>query len=165
VSKELIQATERELAVWPGSSFDVLPTGGKHGRLAIKYNDQSRLVIIAQTPSDNRAVPNHLAVVRRMLREMGARKAKNIVGQPAPEQPRQAAEQPQQTLADIGTIIMQSKKIPAILRAIEDLRFGEMLEFAQLLSETAVSMNLRRGRAQDWAMMLQSVAENRDTDQ
>ena len=161
MSKELIKATEREISLWEGASFDVLEDGGKHGRLAIKYNDQSRLVIMAKTPSDHRAVPNHLSVVRKQLRDMGAQKAKNIVSQPSVPvaqdiKPMQATHKP---LAEIGTIMNQSKKIPSILRAIEDLRYSEMLEFAAMLSDAAVSMNLRRSRPHDWAAMLQAVVE------
>lgn len=161
MSKELINATERELSDWPGSSFDVLPDGGKHARMAIKYNDQSRLVVFAHTPSDNRAVPNHLAVVRKQLRDMGAQKAKFIVEQPKPKTPRSApvaaTQKPFTELEEI--MAAPAKKIENIMNAVQSLTYREMLELSEALSSVATAQHLRRTDVHGWARMLQRASE------
>lgn len=159
MSKELIAATVKELAQWPGCTMRE-ETPGKHGKLVLGFNDQSRLCVMSMTPSDSRAVPNHLAIVRKLLRDMGASKAPVIVGKPQADRPERpfipATTKP---FVELETIMSDTKKIDAILTGIANLKYGEMLEFASLLSDAAVSNNLRRNRPQEWATMLHAVSE------
>jgi hypothetical protein len=88
---------------------------------------------------------------------MGASKYNPVVSTPRPfMQHVPAAQQPFKALE---TIMKPTNKIEAIFSAIGDLRYGEMLFLAQKLSENAVSMNLRRNRPNDWAMLLQDGVE------
>jgi hypothetical protein len=52
-----------------------------------------------------------------------------------------------------------SNKIEAIFVSISDLRYGEMLDFAEILAGAAIELKLRRSVAADWANMLQAVIE------
>ena len=74
MSKELLAATVKELEEWPGTSFEE-ESQGKHRKRILRYKDETRLVVFSNTPSDQRALPNHIALVRRELRGMGALKA------------------------------------------------------------------------------------------
>lgn len=160
MSKELIAATERELADWLDCSM-TQEAQGKHGKIILRYKDQSRMVIVANTPSDHRAVPNHLAIVRRELRGMGATKARVIVGQPKAERPFKPHVPATQTpFKELDIAMKPSNKIEAIFASIADLRYGEMLQFAEILSNAAVDENLRRSVPNDWARMLQAVIDD-----
>lgn len=170
MSKELIAATQRELGDWPGATMTQEPNG-KHGKLVLHYNDQSRLVIMALTPSDSRAIPNHLGIVRRELRSMGAQKAKIIVGKPKEERPHKPMQPATaKPMKELETIMSEAPKAPVnagqkinrILASVADLRYGEMLEFAALLSQAAIETKLQRNRPHDWARMFQMLAEGAD---
>jgi len=157
MSKELIAATKQELEGWPdtGVTEDVQ---GKHRKLVLSYKEQSRFVVIAATPSDRRALANHIAVVRRELRGMGASKH-----QPAPKpfKPFVVATQP--LIIEKETPMKQTNKIESIFTAIGELRYGEMILLAELLSSVAGDMKLRRSRPTDWAKMLHSIADSANT--
>lgn len=162
MSKELLAATERELADWPGVTMTQEPDGGKHSRVILHYKGQSRLVIVAKTPSDVRALPNHLALVRRELRALGAEKARVIVGKPKEERPFKphvpATHKPLEVLEQIVTQPKKTEdKFRAIFTAINDLRYGEMMQFAAILADGAVATNLKRRDIHGWAHMLQFV--------
>ncbi|MBF5091321.1 hypothetical protein F1640_15140 [Novosphingobium sp. NBM11] len=160
MSKELIAATEREIADWHGVTMTHEPDGGKHGRISLHYAGNSRLVIIAKTPGDHRALPNHLAIVRRELRALGAEKARIVVGKPKAERPfKPLIPATHKPLEALETVIMQTKnteqKFKAIFDGIEDLRYGEMLHFADLLRKASIAMKLRRSEVHSWARTLQ----------
>lgn len=164
MSKELLAATERELADWPGSTMQVEQDGGKHGRITLHYGGQSRLIIIAKSPSDVRAVPNHIAIVRRELRGMGAERARVVVGKSKPERPFvPATHKPLEALEQIVTQPKKTAdKFQAIFDAIGDLRYGEMIDFAAQLAEAAVEMKLRRSEPLSWARTLQFAIDLRE---
>ena len=160
MSKELLAATERELSDWPGATMTHEKDGGKHGRISLHYGGESRLVIIAKTPGDHRALPNHLAIVRRELRALGAEKAHIVVGKPKAERPfKPHVPTTHKPLEALEIVIMQPKnaeqKFKVIFDAIEDLRYGEMLEFADRLREAAICTKLRRSEVHSWARTLQ----------
>jgi len=70
------EATERELARWPGVTAE-REFRGVHLALVISLGARSRSVIYAATPSDGaRGLQNHLAVLRRMLKAIGAEKVR-----------------------------------------------------------------------------------------
>jgi hypothetical protein len=159
MSKELIAATERELQDWPGTNM-TQDQQGTHGKIVLHFSGQSRLVVISCTPSDHRAVPNHLAVVRRELRNMGAQKAHVVVGKPKAERPIKAFKPVTQApFKELELTMKPSNKIEAIFVSISDLRYGEMLDFAEILAGAAIELKLRRSVAADWANMLQAVIE------
>lgn len=155
MSKELIEATAQELKGWADTSFTE-EAQGKHRKLMLRYKDQTRLVVIASTPGDRRALANHLAVVRRELRGMGATKH-----QPKPFKPFVPATQP--LIIEKEKPMTRDNKIEAIFKSIGDLRYGEMILLAELLSSQASTMKLRRSYAGDWAKMLHSIAESAST--
>lgn len=72
--RDYISATERELAEWPGATYEQAPSG-KHVALTVRYRGMSRKVIIPRSPSDGaRGVQNHLATMRRELNSLGAKR-------------------------------------------------------------------------------------------
>ncbi|NBC37326.1 hypothetical protein GTZ99_12275 [Novosphingobium sp. FSY-8] len=164
MSKELITVTERELQGWPGASMTLAPQG-KHSKMVLQFKDQTRMVVIATTPSDCRAVPNHLAVVRRELRAMGAERHHPTPAKPKPERAFKPHIPAYQTpFKELDQTMTQQnakpvKKIEAIFAAIADLRYAEMLEFSGLLSSAAVSTDLKRRDVHGWAKMLQSAID------
>lgn len=162
--KEYVNATVRELEEWPDTSMTQEPQG-KHSKLVLHYKDQSRLIVMATTPSDARGLQNHIATVRRELRGMGASKRHVIVGKPKAERPfkpHQPATQAPFKELEI-TMAEQPKtaeqKFTQILTAISDLRYGEMLRFADALSAAAIETKMQRNRPHDWARMLQALIE------
>jgi len=50
-----------------------------------------------------------------------------------------------------------------IFKSIGDLRYGEMILLAELLSSAASDMKLRRSYSGDWAKMLHSIADSAKT--
>lgn len=168
MGKELIAATEKEIADWPGVTM-TQEADGKHSKIVLHYGSQSRLVVVAKTPGDFRALPNHLATVRRELRALGAEKARVIVGKPKAERPfKPHVPATHKPLEALDQIVTQPKKtadkFKAIFDAIEDLRYGEMLQFAAALADGAIATNLRRRDVHGWAQMLQFVSEARSQD-
>lgn len=155
MNKEILAATERELSEWPGVTM-TQESQGKHGRVILHFGGQSRIVVVANTPSDHRALPNHIATMRRELRGLGAVKNAVVVGKPKAERPFKAPEPAtQQPFKELEQVMSQPKKIATIFRAIEELRYSEMLEFAGMLAEAATETKLRRGFAHSWAQTLQ----------
>lgn len=154
MSKELIAATKQEVEGWPDTSVSE-EAQGKHRKLVLSYKDQSRFVIIANTPSDRRALANHIAVVRRELRGMGASKH-----QPAPKAIRGFVPATQNIIIEKEVIMKQTNKIEAIFQSIGELRYGEMILLADLLASVASDMKMRRSHASDWAKMLHSIADS-----
>lgn len=63
------KARQRELAKWPGARAETT-AGGSHLKVHIHLEGQSRLVVTCVSPSDRRGIHNHIAIVRRALREM-----------------------------------------------------------------------------------------------
>lgn len=166
MSKELIAATERELLEWTGVSM-TQETTGKHSKIILHYGNQTRLVVISKTPGDFRALPNHLATVRRELRALGATKARVIVGKPKAERPfKPHTPATHKPLEELEYIVTQPKKtadkFKAIFEAINDLRYAEMMQFAEILADHAVETNLKRRDIHGWARMFQSVAPSPD---
>jgi hypothetical protein len=151
MNKELYTATVKELENWPGVTLTE-EQGKGHCKAFLHFNGQSRMVIVSNTPSDVRALPNHIALVRRELRGMGAEKAHVVVGEPKTRAPH---------LSIITEEIPMSRenKIDAILKQISDLRYSEMIEFAALLRDVATVTNMRRGHALSWANMLQTAVD------
>ena len=157
MSKELIAATKQELESWPDTSM-AEDVQGKHRKLILSYKDQSRLVVISCTPGDRRALANHISVVRRELRGMGASKHQPV---PKPFKPFVPATQP--IIIEREIPVKQTNKIEAIFTAIGDLRYGEMILLAELFSSVAGDMKLRRSYPNDWAKMLHSIADSANT--
>ena len=142
---------------WPDTSM-VEEVQGKHRKIVLSYKDQSRLVVMANTPSDKRALPNHIATGRRELRGMGAAKRHPQVT-PKPERAfKPFAPAVQKPFEGLEVIMKPTNKIEAIFSAIGDLRYGEMLALSQLLSAAASDAKMRRSVPNDWAKVLHSVA-------
>lgn len=165
MSKELIAATERELSDWPGVTM-TQEADGKHSKIVLHYGSQSRLVVVAKTPGDFRALPNHLATVRRELRALGAEKARVIVGKPKAERPfKPHVPATHKPLEALDQIVTQPKKtadkFKAIFDAIEDLRYGEMIEFCNNMANAANVVGLTRSKPHSWAGMFQEILDER----
>lgn len=165
MNKEFLAATQRELSDWPGVTMTE-ETQGKHCRAILHFAGQSRIVVVANTPSDMRALPNHLATMRRELRGMGAEKARIVVGKPKTERPfKPHVPATQEPFAALEPTVIQPKKTTdkfrAIFDAIEDLRYGEMLAFSATLADAAIATNLKRRDVHGWAGMFQCVLDTR----
>lgn len=164
MSKELLAATERELTDWIGCTMTQEPDGGKHSRIVLHHGGQSRLVIIAKTPSDVRALPNHIALVRRELRALGAEKHRVIVGSPKADRPiKTHIPATQKPFVELEPIMAAPKntadKFKAIFDAIADLRYGEMIEFAEGMRDVATNIGLKRSCPHSWAKTLQCALD------
>ena len=65
---------DRELSAWPGVQWE-RDESGKHLALRLTYAGESRKVHYPFTPSDKWRGPlNHVQDIRRVLRELGARR-------------------------------------------------------------------------------------------
>ena len=164
MSKELLAATVKELRDWP----DVTMTEeqqGKHRKVTLSYKNQNRLVVFANTPSDQRALPNHLALVRRELRGLGAIKSHpQAVKIERLFRPYVPATQTSFANLEI-TPMKPNNKIEAIFTLVNDLRYGEMLTLAGILRDAATDIGLRRSFESDWAKMLHSIAATKPAEQ
>ena len=68
------ELADRELSAWPGVQWE-RGEGGKHLALRLTYAGESRKVHYPLTPSDKGRGPlNHINDIRRILRELGARR-------------------------------------------------------------------------------------------
>jgi len=169
MNKEMRNATLKELESWP----DVTMTeedGGKYTKATLHYNGESRLVVVANTPSDARALPNHIATVRREIRALGAERKHIVVGNKA-KKPKKAPVNPvlREVPKSMEKPMSREQKIEAIFKSIGDLRYSEMLTLAGFLRDVATEENLQRGRPASWANMLQAAVDvqtvkPRDTD-
>lgn len=153
MNREMRQATERELEDWPGVTFSE-EQGKNHTKVILAYKGQTRLVVASSTPSDVRAIPNHLTILRREIRALGAERKHVVVTAKAPVDPA-----PLQLVKE-KIIMSQKPKIDQIFDLIGDLRYSEMLDFAERLSVYATANNLRRGRPASWADMLHKAASD-----
>lgn len=161
MNKQYLAETRREIEAWEGVTI-TQEEGSKHGRVVLHYGNESRFVVVSNTPSDALGIKNHIALVRRILKQMGAAKA-------APQISAAQREKPVRLVPPVETPPPKSEQpimatnsnnpIDAIFTSIERLRYSEMLEFATILSETAIAGNMRRNRINEWAQMLQSAAE------
>jgi hypothetical protein len=153
MNKDMRQATERELEDWPGVTFTE-ETGKNHTKVTLHYEGQTRLVIAASTPSDHRAIPNHLAIVRKEIRALGAERKHIVIGAKAQPEPA--------TLKIVKEPAMSHKsKTDQIFDLIGDLRYAEMLTLAEYLRDVATTENLRRGSSASWAKMLHEAVKAR----
>lgn len=152
MNKEMENATVRELTDWPGVTWTE-ENGGKHGKLILSYRGETRMIVVAHTPSDQRAVPNHLAAIRRELRALGAEKKH------APPPKAAKATPPVMEQLKEAVLPKSTNKIELIFSQIGELRYSEMLELAGYLRDVATEKNLQRGRPQSWATMLQAAVE------
>lgn len=168
MNKQYLAETRREIEAWEGVTI-TQEEGGKHGRVTLHYGGESRFVVVSNTPSDALGIKNHIALVRRILKQMGAVKAlpasnqntretKKPVRVAMPTEPAPVRENPFLKLEQ-PVMATQNNPIDAIFASIERLRYSEMLEFASILSITAVHVNMRRNRVNEWAEMLQAAAE------
>jgi hypothetical protein len=74
--KDTLNPLIEELRCWPDVDWDVIPKGsGKHPKLAVFFGAQRRKMPVALTPSDRRTALNSVSDLRKMLREIGARRA------------------------------------------------------------------------------------------
>jgi len=72
-----------------------------------------------------------------------------------------ATQQPFKTLEPIMTQPKKTAdKFRAIFDAIEDLRYGEMIQFCEGLSNAAVGTNLVRSKPHSWAAMMQDILDS-----
>lgn len=165
MNKHYLAETQREIVDWPGTTI-TQENAGKHGRIILHYKGESRIVVVSNTPSDARAIKNHIATVRRELRGLGASKT---VVQSSPHQrdrntpirialPVQSAPVPTNPFENLERPVMSSSNIDVIFSSIEKLRYSEMLEFASILSSAACQEKLRRSHVQDWARTMQAAA-------
>ena len=165
MNKQFLAETNREIADWPDVSISQ-ENAGKHGRIILHYKGESRIVVVANTPGDVRAIKNHIAIVRRELRGMGASKTvapvslvqrernkPNRIAVPTGEAPVQ--RNPFEALEAKN---MNSNAIDAIFTQIEKLRYAEMLEFAAILSHAACANKLVRSNIAGWAQVLHNAA-------
>jgi hypothetical protein len=157
MNKEMRAPTIRELEDWPGVTMTE-EDGGKHAKAVLHFNGQSRVVIVSKTPSDARALPNHLATVRREIRALGAERAHVLAGA------KQKTEPPANPVLtaipkSMEAFMSREAKQEAIFRSIGDLRYSEMLSLAEFLRDVATEMNLRRGNPHSWAQMLQAAVD------
>lgn len=150
-NKAYLEATRKELESWPDTSLEIDNTG-KHNKVTLHYKGQSHFVIMAATPSDARGLQNHIATVRRTLRGLGA--AKYVA--PPREAIKPAQHKPFQELENMTQ--PQVKKIESILQAISELRYGEMLQLAEVLADAAVVQRLKRSDVAGWATLLHGVS-------
>lgn len=74
--KEYHQAAEREIRKWPGAAITER-TRGKHCRVYLSYNGNTRFVVHPASPSDIRGVPRHVSDIKRQLALMGAKRENN----------------------------------------------------------------------------------------
>lgn len=156
MNKELRNATARELESWPGVTMTE-EEGSKHGKLTLHYKGESRLVVVSNTPSDSRALPNHIALVRREIRALGAERAHIASGPKA----RGSVANPVMSANHIfeeKTMTREAKQ-ESIFKSIGDLRYSEMLTLAEFLRDVATESNLQRGNPQSWARMLQMAVD------
>lgn len=156
MNKELRNATTRELESWPGVTMTE-DEGGKHGKLTLHYKGESRLVVVSNTPSDSRALPNHIALVRREIRALGAERAHIASGpkmQGSVANPVMRADH----ICKEKTMTREAKQ-ESIFKSIGDLRYSEMLALAEFLRDVATESNLQRGNPQSWAKMLQMAVD------
>lgn len=154
MNKELRAATEKELQDWPGVTFEE-EDGGKHTKLILKYRGETRFVVVSRTPSDVRAVPNHLTVLRKEIRALGAQRKHVVVGKKEPPANPVLREVPK----SMEKPMSREAKQEAIFKGIGDLRYAEMLDLAEFLRDVATETNLRRGNPHSWAKMLQAAVD------
>ena len=152
MNKEMRQATERELQDWPGVTFTE-ETGKNHTKVILAFEGKTKMIVAASTPSDVRALPNHLALVRREIRALGAERKHIIVGDKT-----KPVSQPV-SLPTKESAVSHKTKTDQIFDLIGDLRYAEMLSLAKFLSDMAVGANLQRGRIDSWAKMLHAATQ------
>ena len=157
MNKEMRQATERELEDWPGVTFTE-EAGKNHTKLIVSYNGQTRMVFVSATPSDVRAVPNHVSVLRREIRALGATRKHVIIGDKAKPVKIEKEEVMSEPTPKPNTAADKAGKI---LDLIGDLRYSEMLLFADYMRDIATTSNLRRGKTESWANMLHLAVQLR----
>lgn len=167
MNKQLLAETRREIEDWPGVTL-TQENAGKHGRIVLHYKGESRIVIVSNTPSDVRVQKNHIATVRRELRGLGAIKT---VARPSPHR-RESNKPVRFAVPSVRAPVltnpfetlehrpMNADPIAAIFAGINKLRYSEMLDLAQYLSDTACAGEMRRSRPHEWAQMLQIAADN-----
>lgn len=155
MNKEFHTATVRELESWPGVTMTE-EDGGKHAKVILHFNGESRIVVVANTPSDARALPNHVATLRREIRALGAERA-HIVSGAKTKQPANPVLQAAHIFKEAP--MSREAKQEAIFKSIGDLRYSEMLSLAEFLRDVATDMNLQRGNPQSWAKMLQTAVD------
>ena len=156
MNKEFHAATVRELESWPGVTM-TQEDGGKHGKVVLHFNGSSRIVVVANTPSDARALPNHIAVLRREIRALGAERAHIVSGPKAAKAPANPVLQVEHIFKEKS--MSREAKQEAIFKSIGDLRYSEMLSLAEFLRDVATESNLQRGNPQSWAKMLQTAVD------
>lgn len=152
MNRQYLAETQREAAQWLGVTVSQ-DTGGKHDRITLHLGNESQFLVVSNTPSDARGIKNHISLVRRTLRAMGAVR---IVAQPKPV----AASTINNPVIHKEEEMKTNNNLATIFDAIEKLRYSEMLELASVMADAAVIHNLRRSRVNDWADLLHSVASN-----
>ena len=170
MSKQLIAETQREVSKWSDATM-TQEQGGKHPRIILHYKGDSRMVVVASTPSDVRALKNHLATVRRELRGMGATKHKPVASNLNRERndtqridlPREKAPVAENPFDNLRNPAMSNQNtIDTIFASIERLRYSEMLEFAAILSNAACQEKMRRSNVNEWARTLHTACQHRE---
>jgi hypothetical protein len=152
MSKELIEATVQELHTWHGVTMTE-GGGKKHNKIILHHDGETRIVVISNTPSDARAVHNHLSVLRKEIRALGAVR-KHVAARPkAQKKPLSTPIKPKDNQ------LTKETKLEAIFSAIGDLRYSEMLTLAEFMRDIATQENLQRGRPQSWAKTLQAAVD------
>lgn len=170
LNKQFLAETRRELEMWPDTSL-TQENSGKHGRIVLHYKGESRIVIVANTPSDTRAIKNHMAIVRKELRGMGAVKTPTPASTNTREKNKPVRIDMPTTPAPVPPAPFEKLKgttmttIDAIFSSIEKLRYAEMLEFADIMSRAAQAESLRRSNVQDWARTIQTALDMQNADQ
>lgn len=156
MNKDMRAATIRELKGWPGVTMTE-EGGKKHPRIVLHYNGETRFVVVSATPSDARAQSQHLAVVRREIRALGAVRANVIAA--STKSPKPANPVLRESLKIKEKPMSKENKLEAIFKSIGDLRYSEMLTLSEFLRDVATEKNLRRGYPQSWASTLQAAVD------
>lgn len=168
MNRHYLAETERECAAWPDASCEP-EEGSKHGRIILRYKGESRMIVVSNTPSDARAIKNHLALVKRELRGMGASRTVVPINPNQRERTINPAVRIDMPLAahpalanpfeNLESIMTQPTSIASIFAAIDKLRYSEMLTLAEFLSQIATDNKLRRSYPDDWARTLQAACD------
>lgn len=74
---EFRRAIQREVSSWAGSSVMFFERR-KHSAASLVFRQQARMVVVARSASDTRALRNVISEVRRALRALGASRSEPL---------------------------------------------------------------------------------------
>lgn len=169
MNKQILAETRRELEEWPGATL-TQENSGKHGRVVLHYKGESRIVVVSNTPSDARVIKNHISLVRRELRGLGAVRRRVAVSGISRERnkpvrvamPSLAAPVRQNPFEQLEVPTMtKTNPIDAIFTAIEQLTYAQMIDFCSVMSDASEVTGLKRKDPYSWARTFQFALDAR----